>query len=144
MTQDKLSEILDITPLPSTTETTEVVAQHESANTTVSDDSSYAQDNIRTLIETGLPTLQNLIRIANDSQHPRAYEVVTQLLKTISDLNKDLMDIHKKEADITKASPADAATAASVAWHNASSPIHVKNAVFVGTTKDLKTHLNES
>jgi hypothetical protein len=134
MNHDKLSEILDIEPISSSQEIvvpTALPLANTATNTAV-EDATYARENIRGLIETSVPTLQNLIKIANDSQHPRAYEVVTQLVKAISDLNKDLMDIHKKETDLTKSEiPVGG------------SGINVKNAVFVGTTKDLREHLKQ-
>lgn len=135
MSHDKLSEILNLDPLPAQTTTAlPATLPSTTANNSIVDDATYARENIRGLIENSVPTLENLIRIANDSQHPRAYEVVTQLVKTISDLNKDLMDIHKKEQELTKPeTPAESA-----------SGINVKNAVFVGTTKELRDHLKQS
>jgi hypothetical protein len=133
---DKLSEILDLDPIPeqSTTVLPTTTLSSTTVDNTIVDDATYARENIRGLIENSVPTLQNLIKIANDSQHPRAYEVVTQLVKTISDLNKDLMEIHKKEQDLTKPeTPAGTA-----------SGINVKNAVFVGTTRELREHLKQS
>jgi len=129
MTDDTLVEILDRTALspvlPSVTVSAPVATDGTQTN-----DATYARENIRALIDAGIPTLQNLIRIANDSQHPRAYEVATQLMKTMSDLNKDLMEIHKKELELSEKT---------ASTENA--PIHVKNAVFVGTTKELRNHL---
>jgi len=129
MTDDTIAEILDRTALspvpPSVTVPAPVATDGTQTN-----DATYARENIRALIDAGIPTLQNLIRIANDSQHPRAYEVATQLMKTMSDLNKDLMEIHKKEMELSeKTAPTENA------------PIQVKNAVFVGTTKELRDHL---
>ncbi len=130
---DKLSEILDIEPLVTPPTNLLVPLTTAPPNTqTANDDAVYAREHIRSLIETSVPTLENLIHIANASENPRAYEVVTQLLKTISDLNKDLMDVHKKEQELTKASAP-----------TTESGIHVKNAVFVGTTKELRNHLKQ-
>lgn len=130
MSNDKLSEILDIDPI--TVSSTDITLPttpplSNTSNNTISEDAAYARENIRGLIANSMPTLQNLITIADNSQHPRAYEVVTQFIKAISDLNKDLMDIHKKETELTKTdTPSNGAG------------INVKNAVFVGTTKELQ------
>lgn len=134
MIDDTLSEILNIDPLPVTPSDLPVVvvpAANTSTNS-AAEDATYARDHIRGLIESSVPTLQNLIKIANDSQHPRAYEVVTQLVKAISDLNKDLMEIHKKEHELTKPETG-----------SGSGGINVKNAVFVGTTKELHEQLKQ-
>ncbi len=133
MSTDHLSEILDIEPLEAISTDIALPPTVNTAQNSITDDAIYARENIRGLIANSVPTLQNLIQIANDSQHPRAYEVVTQLIKTVSDLNKDLMDIHKKEHELTKTETP-----------TQGSGINVKNAVFVGTTKELREHLKQS
>lgn len=135
MNPDAISEILDLDPLAVSPNSAPpaIIQSSTTANNTIVDDATYARENIRTLIDSSVPTLENLIKIANDSQHPRAYEVVTQLVKTISDLNKDLMEIHKKEQELIKPETTSGGAG-----------INVKNAVFVGTTKDLREHLKQS
>lgn len=125
---DPLALTLDITPLESPTPSTAVPAVPDA--TTIQDDAQLARDNIKSLIEQGAPTLMTLLQIAKDSQHPRAFEVASQLLKTMSELNKDLMDIHEKEKKLTGA-----------ATQPSQGSITVKNAVFVGTTKELSETL---
>ena len=44
--------------------------------------------------------LDSLIDLAKASEHPRAFEVVAQLTKTLVDANKDLLDIQKKVKDL--------------------------------------------
>lgn len=134
MSEHHLTDILGIAALPDASPSVPdvVMVPAPSANT-VETDATYARENIRSLIQAGTPALTNLIKIATESQHPRAYEVVTQLLKTISDLNKDLMDVHEKERKLsgnTAAAP--------------SGDIHVNNAVFVGTTKELHEQLKKT
>jgi hypothetical protein len=64
--------------------------------------------------------------VADESEHPRAYEVVATLMKTMADLNKDLLDIQKKKRDLVgkEVVPSDGS-------------INVDKAVFVGSTSDL-------
>lgn len=130
---DRLAEILEINPLPANTVSTLVTEDRtvQAINGTVTDDADYAKQNIRTLIETGIPTLRNLIQIANDSQHPRAFEVATQLISAMAGLNKDLLEIHKRELEITQKQQTSQTPAS----------INVKNAVFLGTTKALQDEL---
>jgi len=40
--------------------------------------------------------VDELAIIARDSQHPRAYEVMATLIKNMSDMNKDLLEIQKR------------------------------------------------
>jgi hypothetical protein len=117
---EKLSEVLDINPIEIET-TTEIVE----VKSTVDDDSDFARGNIRNLIEKGNKAMDDLLLVANASEHPRAYEVAAGLIKNLADLNKDLLEIQKRKKDL---SPQDASNAKS---------INVDKAVFVGSTAEL-------
>ena len=43
-----------------------------------------------------------MIEVARESEHPRAYEVLSGMIKNISDVNDKLMDLNKKQVDISK------------------------------------------
>lgn len=90
-------------------------------------DYGLARKNIRGLIRKGDTAIDELISVARESEHPRAYEVVANLMKTMADLNKDLLDIQKKRKELS----------GKKAEHNPDSPITVDKAVFVGSTKEL-------
>ena len=66
----------------------------------VDNDYKYARENLYGVIEKGTDALDNLIDLAKASEHPRAFEVVAQLTKTLVDANKDLLDIQKKVKDL--------------------------------------------
>jgi hypothetical protein len=117
---EKLSEALDINPIEIGT-TTEIVELKSS----VDDDADFARGNIRNLIEKGNKAMDELLLVANASEHPRAYEVAAGLIKNLADLNKDLLEIQKRKKDL---SPQDASNAKS---------INVDKAVFVGSTAAL-------
>jgi hypothetical protein len=91
-------------------------------------DYEIAQQNIKDLIGNGNIALESALKVATESDSPRAFEVVAILLKTMSDLNNNMLDIHKKAKDTT------------------SSKTEIKqtnNSVFVGSTKDLQNLLNK-
>jgi N-acetylglucosamine kinase-like BadF-type ATPase len=91
-------------------------------------DYEKAQQNIKDLIGNGNIALESALKVATESDSPRAFEVVAILLKTMADLNNNMMDIHKKAKDTT------------------SSKTEIKqtnNSVFVGSTKDLQNLLNK-
>ena len=90
---EKLSEVLDVEPI--NYEVTEIVE----VKSPVEDDAEFARQNIRTLIEKGNTAMDNLLLVANASEHPRAYEVAAGLIKNLADMNKDLLDIQKKKKD---------------------------------------------
>ena len=58
-------------------------------------DFEFARQNIKDTIETSINAIQDLSSVAAQSQHPRAYEVLANLAKTIVDANEKLLDIHK-------------------------------------------------
>lgn len=99
---ENLSEILDIEPVSETDvqENYEIVESTKQENNTVSDDSTFARDNIKKLIEKGNNALDELIVLAKEEQTPRAFEVIAGLIDNMAKLNKDLLEIHKRESEL--------------------------------------------
>ena len=67
----------------------------------VYDDFEYSRKVYMDLINVGQEALQDMLGVADETQHPRSYEVLSGMIKNISDVNDKLMDIHKKKKDIT-------------------------------------------
>ena len=71
-------------------------------------DYDYSRETYYELIERGKDALENMIEVARESEHPRAYEVLSGMIKNISDVNDRLMILNKgkkeleKKNDITK------------------------------------------
>ena len=128
MTQDtRIDEILEITSLVPTSEMKPEVLPRIKPKTDGKDDDidyNYARENYYNLIERNQDAIEEMLEIAKQSEHPRAFEVVGQLIKSGLDANKELMGLHKtkKELSIERGS------------HTAT----VNNAVFVGSTADLQ------
>ena len=101
----------------------------DNINETVDNDFKYARENLYNIIERGSDALNTLVDVANQSQHPRAFEVVGQLVKTLSDTNKDLLELQKKVKVIKKDIP--------------DQPQNVTNALFVGNTSELQKMINK-
>jgi len=95
----------------------------------IDSDYKYARENLYGVIEKGTEALDTLIELAKASEHPRAFEVVSQLTKTLVDANKDLLDIQKKVKDLKKTEEKEA-------------PKNVTNALFVGSTAELQKLVN--
>jgi hypothetical protein len=129
---DNLSEIFDIEPmeqpevLPAVKPTTEVIASDE-----VETDTALARKNIKGLLDKGGAAIDNLLLVAQESEHPRAYEVAANFIKTLSDLNKDLLEIQKQKQNLRP-----------VEINNQS--INVEKAVFVGSTAELLKQIREN
>jgi len=117
---DKLDEILNIEPV------TQEVLSPDNSNKDVEDDYDYARRNLRDLIDSGMCDFNRVMEIARQSESPRAFEVATDLLKTLTDTNKDLLDLAKKKKDLTQEK--DKTSAKNI----------TNNALFVGSTADLQ------
>jgi hypothetical protein len=113
----KLSEVLDVEPIEF--ETLPAIVK-----TPVEDDAEFARQNIRELITKGNVAMDNLLHVAKESEQPRAYEVAAGLIKNLSDLNKDLLEVQKRKKDLTGES-------------QSAKNINVDKAVFVGSTTEL-------
>jgi hypothetical protein len=123
---EKLSEIFDVEPIPleepkvQSREIVEVKSENP-----VEADTELARENIKELIEKGHKAVDELAIIARDSQHPRAYEVMAGLIKNMSDMNKDLLELQKRKKDLM------------VSSENKAGEVNVNNALFVGSTTEL-------
>ena len=66
-------------------------------------DFEFARQNIRNILEKGSVALDKMLEVADLSQHPRSYEVVSTLIKSLADTNKDLPELAEKKNRIEKA-----------------------------------------
>jgi hypothetical protein len=121
-----LSEVLDVEPIESKP-MTQLIAVNN-----IDDDAEFARQNIRELIQKGNDAVEGILHVAKESEHPRAYEVAANLIKNLSDLNKDLMEIQKRKKDLV---PQE---------HKNSGNINVDKAVFVGSTTELVKFLKNN
>ena len=134
-TDKKLSELFDVDPIATNVEivsSTEVMPVKP--EDVVETDTEYARRNIRDLIDKGSIAVDNLLQVSKESEHPRAYEVVAGLMKTMADLNKDLLELQKRKKDLQP--QLDSAS-------NRGN-ITVEKAVFVGSTAELLKQIREN
>ena len=61
------------------------------------DDLEKVRSNIEDVMENGKDAMKEMLEIAKQSEHPRAFEVVSTLMKTVLDANKDYADISSKK-----------------------------------------------
>ena len=93
------------------------------------DDYTEHRETLKELVNQGQEALQNLLLLAKESEHPRAYEVTGQLLKTTADLTKDLIELQVTMNKIENSK--DGRKPQKV----------VNNAILVGSTNDLLEQL---
>jgi hypothetical protein len=89
-------------------------------------DFQYARENLYNLIERGTDGLDELLEIAKQSEHPRAFEVVQQTIGQLTTTNKELLNLHKTKKDIKV---------------EKGGPTSVNNNLFVGSTAELQKML---
>lgn len=96
-------------------------------------DSDYAlvRKNLKNIISQSEAAIEGILDVASESESPRAYEVVAQLIHSSLDANGKLMDLHKKMKDLKKE-------------EGGSGPKSItNNSIYVGSTAELQKFLSE-
>lgn len=119
---DKIAAALDIVPLENNLNPTSSHIRVDSTDK-VSVDFEYARGNLINIIEKGNEALDGMLEVAQMSQHPRSFEVVAELIKTMAETNKDLLELSKRKKDLDES--------------DAKSPQTINNNLFVGSTSEL-------
>ena len=86
-------------------------------------DYEYTRGNLYSIIEKGQEAINGILDVAQGSDHPRAYEVAGQLIKSVGDTTDKLIDLQTKMKELKK--------------EEKDSPKTVNNALFVGSTSEL-------
>ena len=93
-------------------------------------DYDYSRATYYELIEKGKESLDLMIEVARESEHPRAFEVLSGMVKNISDVNDRLMDLNKKQKEMKAPDKHEAKQI-------------TNNNVFLGSTTDLQRLLQD-
>jgi len=93
----------------------------------VKDDYDFSRATYKDLIYTGTRSLDVLAELARESEHPRAFEVLSQSIKNIGDVTKNLMDLQKTKKSLSEKDNEERRV--------------TNNNVFVGSTTDLQRML---
>jgi len=129
---DKLNEVLGIVEVDKPLEN-ELLPKKTSTEVLVPEDKDPDIDfetgrkNLYNLLDKGNEAIDGILNLAKEGEHPRAYEVAGQLIKTVSEVSQNLLDLQdklKKVKDIPDKGPKN-----------------VTNALFVGSTTELQKML---
>lgn len=101
-------------------------AQENSSLQTAEEDFKEIRSNLKEIIEKNKQAVDGILDLSLQSENPRAYEVVAQLINSSLEANDKLMELHKKMKDL-KGSISD----------NTTNKLTQNNAIFVGSTKEL-------
>jgi len=123
----------DTKPMAEAIEESRVTVMNETPSTDndVDDDYKYARENLKEIINSAQQSIADLASIASTSESPRAYEVLSTMMKTIVDANKDLLELQKSVKKLKED-------------NNTSAPQNVTNALYVGSTSDLMNLIKDN
>ena len=92
-------------------------------------DYEYTRGQLYSLIDKGTEAVNGALEVAQESGHPRAYEVAVAAMKHVADMTEKLQDLHKKMKDLDE---------------EVKGPKSVtNNAMFVGSTSELQKMLKQ-
>ena len=128
---DNLSKVFGIEPLKQgevISGGNEIVPTSNKLGENADYDYDSARNNLHKLLNQGQDALYHALEIAKQSEHPRAFEVVGNLMKQLADTNEQLLALseRKQKLDLPRPS-ADGAPPKQV----------TNNAIFVGSTSEL-------
>lgn len=98
----------------------------------VKDDYEFSRETYRNLVSKSNEAIEQMLNLAMQSEHPRAFEVLSNMLKNTSDMTDKLMALQKAKKDLAKKAEAESSGKA---------PALTQNNVFLGSTTDLQKHL---
>jgi hypothetical protein len=95
-------------------------------------DYDVVRENLKELVNMGKNALDGVIAVAQEGDSPRAYEVVAQMIKTLSETNRELMDLHNRVKTIRKVD------------QSVTNNSTTNQSIYVGSTKELQDIINSA
>tara|TARA_R100000278_G_scaffold92703_2_gene70718 strand:+ start:118 stop:531 length:414 start_codon:yes stop_codon:yes gene_type:complete len=93
-------------------------------------DVEYSREKMKELIDQSCEAISNMMALASESEHPRAFEVLSNMIKHTSDMTQDLVKLQKTRKEITQEKNGPTSTT-------------TNNSIFVGSTTDLQRLLKK-
>ena len=129
MTFDKLDKTFDIDSAIEEVQETSTEIKKLSDNKDLQSDYEYSRGQLYNLVEKGQEAINGILDVAQNSDHPRAYEVAGNLIKNVADITDKLVDLQGKMKVINQ--------------EHVKTTNNVTNAMFVGSTSELQKMLKE-
>ena len=105
-----------------------IITDDQKKNFVHEQDYEYSRDTYYDLIEKGRESLDLMIQVARESEHPRAFEVLSNMIKDIANVNDKLMELNKKQKELLQDDkPKETNT--------------TNNNLFIGSTTELQRFL---
>lgn len=97
------------------------------------DDYEYSRAKIKTLIERAETSIERMMELAQDSEHPRAFEVLSAMLKMTAEITDQLMRLQEQRKKLVSENV--------TALNHGTVNNTTNNVVFTGSTTDLQKFL---
>ena len=124
--EDNMENILNLDVVPEP----EVVKKESKDDVEDRDkDYAYTRGELYSLIDQGQEAVRGALEVAQESGHPRAYEVAVAAMKHVADMTEKLQDLHKKMKDLDEETKGPSKV--------------TNNAMFVGSTSELQKMLKQ-
>ena len=123
-TKDIIDEALGAVELAKSEPKERKVIPRPQENDDIENDYKYQRENFYNLVERGTDAIDGILEIARESEHPRTYEVVGNLIKQVAEVTEKLGELQEKMKRL-KEVPSNA-------------PKNVTNALYVGSTAELQ------
>jgi hypothetical protein len=125
--EKNMEQIFDVTPI----ETTEkkmvpsvIEKEHSELDDDLQSDYETVRNNYEEIIEKGKDAIDDILEIARESEHPRAFEVAATMIKNVTEANEKLILLQKQMRDMKKGQKETSKTT-------------IDKAIFVGSTAEL-------
>ena len=129
---DEIGKSLGLEPLDDVVEGKVIERTVVPTDDKMDKDYEYARSNFYNVIESGTEALEQMLDVAKASEHPRAYEVVSTIMKTLVDANKDLVKMSTDKLKVEGESNPDSPKG-----------VTTNNNLFVGSTNELQQLLKD-
>lgn len=129
---DEIGKSLGLEPLNDVVEGKVIERKVVPTDDKMDKDYEYARSNFYNVIESGTEALEQMLEVAKASEHPRAYEVVSTIMKTLVDANKDLVKMSTDKLKVEGESNPDSPKG-----------VTTNNNLFVGSTNELQQLLKD-
>ena len=130
--EKSMEELFELSPLAESNKSIKeaksnlpVAVSESDLTSDLKDAYEQTKDNLQELIDQGKEAMEEILAIAKEGQHPRAFEVYGSLLKNVVDANKELLNIQKQMREMDNVGK------------KSTNNTTIDKAVFVGTPQDL-------
>jgi len=122
-----MEQLFDVAPVEIIEETLPAVVETKE-QTQLDDDLQTDYETVRTnyeeIIEKGKDAIDDILEIARESEHPRAFEVAATMIKNVTEANEKLILLQKQMREMKKGQKETSKTT-------------IDKAIFVGSTAEL-------